>query len=210
MKLFITTLFFLTLTLTAFSQRTWIETEVTKELGKKFELSVSPQARFRENLDLKEYFIETSLEYKFHEYLQLAAGYRFGYDINKKQEHLGFGRIQLDAKTGFEWNNLQPKFRLRYTNADDFGDNGYDAVHYLRYKFELEYNIKKINTEPYVLYELYHDLQNKGLGKTRLESGLVYRINKKHRVGAYYRLNDYLNIEKTSIHIIGILYKLKL
>lgn len=200
----------LILGVSGFSQRLWIESDFTKEVIRNLELSFSPQARFKEALVLKEYFIETQLEYEFFNYFQLGAGYRLGNNINKDGLTESYGRFNIDAKAKYNWRNLQPKIRLRLTNANDFADEDNDPVSFLRYKGELEYSIDKIRSEPYIIYELYHDLLEKELSKARTETGLLFKISKRHRIGAYYRLNDYLKSDKESIHIIGLLYKLKI
>nr|WP_319264885.1 DUF2490 domain-containing protein [uncultured Draconibacterium sp.] len=193
----------------AFSQRTWFDAEFSTEIVNNLELSVAPELRFKEEFELNEYFLQTALEYQFNKYFSLAAGYRYGYNINGDDEHQSFGRFNLDAKTNVKWNNLQPKFRLRFTNADDFSDEN-ENVNYLRYKFELEYKIKKLDLEPYVLAEWYHDLDLKEISKSRYESGMMYKINKHHKIGVYYRLNHYLNSDKNNRNIVGLSYKFKL
>jgi len=193
----------------AFSQRTWFDAEFNTKIAKHLDLSVAPEVRFKEGFELKEYFIQPSLEYKFSKYFRLGVGYRFGYNINNDDEHESFGRFNIDAKTGFKWNNFNPKFRLRYTNADDFADDN-DVANYLRYKFELEYNWKKLDLQPYVAFEWYQDLDEKEFSKSRYEGGLMYKINKHHKIGAYFRANNYLNSDKETRNIIGISYKFDL
>ena len=210
MKTKITLLFLLLLTvIKLFAQNTWVETEISKNLTKKLQLSFAPEVRFSNQFSIDEYFIEPSLEYEFNKYFQLGDGYRFGFDVNNKHEHEAFGRFHFDAKTGLKWNNLQPKFRLRFTNSDDFGDEN-STANLLRYKFELEYKLKKWKTEPYVLYELYQDLDANEFNKARFETGINYKINKRNQVGAYFRTNNYLNSNKDMRNIIGFSYKLKL
>ena len=179
------------------------------EIVKNLEFSVSPNVRFKEDFELNEYFLQTGLEYKFNKYLKLGAGYRFGYNINGDDEHESFGRFHVDAKTGVKWNNLTPKFRLRFTNSDDFSEDN-EITNYLRYRFELEYKIKKLDLEPYVLTEFYHDLDARDFSKSRYEGGLEYKLNKHHKIGAYYRVNHYLNSDKSNRNIIGLSYKFSL
>jgi len=205
----ITLILLLFWTAASFSQRTWIKAEVAKEIVNKLELSVSPQVRFLEKFELDEYFFDTNLEYKISKHIDIGAGYRLGNNINKKGETESFGRYNLDLKTDYSINRFHPRFRVRFTNADDFGDEN-DNIKYLRYRIELEYNIKKSNLEPYVLYELYHNLQKNKLRKGRFESGLMYKINKHHRINAFFRLHDYLKSNRESIIILGLSYKLDL
>lgn len=189
-----------------FAQHLWIETKFSTKLSKKLELSVDPELRFNEDFELNEYFIQPAIEYKFHKYFRLGAGYRFGFNVNKNDEHESFGRFHVDAKTGFKWKNFNPKFRLRFTNADDFSDDN-APTNYLRYKLKLEYNIRKLNLEPYIMNEWYQDLDEKEFSKSRFESGLMYKVNKHHKIGAYFRTNNYLNSNKDTKKIIGLSYK---
>jgi hypothetical protein len=197
------------LVITSFAQRVWIESEFTANILKKLELSVAPEVRFNEGFKLNEYFAESGLEYEFHEYFQLGAGYRFGFNINKKDEHESFGRFHIDAKTGIKLKNFNPKIRMRFTNADDFGDDN-KATNYMRYKLELEYKIKKLQMEPYLLHEWYHDLDVKDFIKTRFEGGFMHTISKRHKIGAYFRIHKYLKSDKETVKIIGLAYKFDL
>lgn len=208
-KFAFTTLIML-LSIPVLAQYTWIETEFSTKLAKKLEISVSPEVRFKESLELKEYFIQPALEYKFHKYFRLAAGYRFGYNINKKDEHEAFGRFHIDAKTGYKWNGFHTKFRLRFSNEDDFSDDDEETTNFLRYKLGIEYNIKKADLEPYLSYEWYQDMDKNKLTKAHFEGGLMYKINKHHKIGAYYRANFYADSDKDTKNILGISYKFDL
>ncbi len=199
----------LCLTIAAKGQRTWIDASISTHITKRLEVALSPEVRFKEKLDLKEYFLESSLKYSINKYLALGAGYRYGYNINKKDEHESFGRFHIDAKTSVDWKNFTPKFRIRYTNADDFADDNSNTK-YLRYKLGLEYKIKSIKTAPYVAYEWYRDLEEHEVNKARIEGGVQYKINKHQKIGLYYRTNKYLYSSEENRNIIGISYKLKI
>ncbi|MFV0266856.1 MAG: DUF2490 domain-containing protein [Draconibacterium sp.] len=206
-KLVFTAVWMAITSVAAVAQQTWFEFDASRKLGERWEISLAPELRFDEDFKLDEYFIEPGAEYKFRDYFALGASYRLGSDRNKKGEDRWFGRFAFDAKTGYKWNNLQAKLRFRHTNSDDFTED--ERTSYFRVKFDLEYAIQKLNLEPYAAYEIYHDLDAGELNKARWESGLQYKINKQHRVGAYFRLNDYLHSDKESIRIIGLSYKFK-
>lgn len=192
----------------AIAQQSWFEFEISKKIGKKFELALAPEIRFAEDFILDKYFIEPKLEYQFNKYLELGASYRLGNNLTKKGNDQWFGRFGVEAKTAYEWKNLEAQLRLRYTNSDDFED--LDQTNYIRAKFGLEYAVKKLDLKPYAAYELYRSLDLGTFDKARWETGLEYKISKHHRVGAYFRLNDYLNSDDESVKIIGVSYKLKL
>ncbi|MFV0592476.1 MAG: DUF2490 domain-containing protein [Draconibacterium sp.] len=193
---------------TVLAQQTWLELEATKQLGEKFEIFLAPELRYTENFKLDEYFIEPGVEYKFNDYFAMVGSYRIGNNLNKKGEDRWFGRFAVDAKTGYEWRNLEAKLRFRYTNSDDF--TGDEKTNYFRTKLELEYSIKRPGLQPYFAYEFYRDLDVGEFSKDRWETGIQYKINRHHRVSAYFRLNDYLHSDKETIKIVGLCYKLKL
>lgn len=209
-KLFWSLLIVLLSLINARGQRTWFEFEVAKSLGEKFEIALAPQIRFKEELKLHEYFFEPKIEYDFNKYFALGANYRVGNNPDKDGKAQWYGRYTLDAKTGYDWKNFETQFRLRYTNFDDFGGDESNASNYLRFRLQLEYNIEKIDMKPYISYELYRNLVQGVYERARWESGLEYKFNKHHRVGVYFRLNDYLASNDESLKIIGISYKFKL
>lgn len=191
------------------AQRTWFEIEVEKDIGDKLEVSFSPEIRFKEGMELNEYFFEPAVRYDFNDYFSLGANYRFGNNLNKDGESQWFGRYALDARTGYEWQHLTARFRMRFTNYEDFGGDDDEREKYLRFRLKLDYEIKKIDLTPYVLSELYRSITLKEFRKARWEGGMEYKINKFHDVGIYFRLNDYL-YDKESVKIIGLTYKLSL
>lgn len=206
------TAFFITLGFLqpVFAQRTYLETEVSGEIFKNFELILSPQVRFREEFDLKEYFLETGAEYKFNRYFNAAASYRFGTNISKDGEHTNFGRFALDAKTKIKLNKLETKFRLRYCNEnEDFNDYSNAKNNFLRYKLGFEYDISESHFKPYIYGEFFQNLTETGMNGIRFEGGINYKINKHNLVGAYYRLNSEISSGKC-FDVIGLTWKLKL
>lgn len=191
------------------AQRTYIETEVSGEIFKNFEISLSPQIRFREGFDLKEYFFEAGAEYKFNKYFSAASNYRFGTEISKDGDKSNFGRFAIDTKTKIKLDNFEPKFRLRYTNLnEDFSTNDETNYHLLRYKLELEYHISNSHFKPYIYGEFFQNLSETSRNGLRFEGGLNYKINKHNMVGAYYRVNSEINSGEC-FDVIGLTYKLR-
>lgn len=209
MKRLILAIFTLILTANCFAQQTWFEFEVTKDITKKLELSLAPEIRFKENFELNEYFFEPGLEYKFNDFFSLGGKYRIGNNLKNNGDSQFYGRFAFDAKTQYEWKKLETQLRLRYTNSDDFSDDGNDKTNYLRLRLKMEYSLKKLDLKPYAAYEIYREIDEKDFDKSRWETGLEYKINKHHRIGAYFKINDYFS-DKESINILGFTYKLKL
>lgn len=193
-----------------FAQRTYLETEVSGEIFKNFELILSPQVRFREGFDLKEYFVETGAEYKFNRYFSAATSYRLGTNVSKDGESTNFGRFALDARTSIKLNKFEPKFRLRYTNQnEDFSNVSDTKYNFLRYKLGFEYDISESHFKPYIYGEFFQNLTETGINGIRFEGGINYKINKHNLVGAYYRLNSEISSGKC-FDVIGLTWKLKL
>ncbi len=212
MKLFIrivcVVFFVVFLTREAKSQQSWFELELSKKITKKLNISFSPEVRFKEDFDLNEYFLSAAAEYKFCSYFALGANYRFGNNLKKNGDSRWFGRYALDAKTAYKLHDLEAQFRIRYTNYNDFSEDE-DKADLLRFKFKLGYAIKETGFKPYVAYEIYQDMDEKEINKARWEGGLAYKINKHHKIGAYFRVNHYLDDDQT-VKIIGIAYSVKL
>jgi predicted porin len=198
------------ISLTGLSQKLWMETEVTGEILKNLEISLSPQVRFEEKMDLYEYFFDTGLEYDFNKYFSAGTVYRLGNSMTKKGKTETFHRFVLDAKTKYEfWKKLEVQLRLRYTNESDFGIETNENEYYVRTRLKVEYAIKKLNLIPYAACEIYRNVSDDEFDKSRYEAGLKYKLTKKHRIGTFYRIHDSLVDDQTT-HILGIKYKLKL
>ncbi|QGY46228.1 DUF2490 domain-containing protein [Maribellus comscasis] len=192
-----------------FAQRTWFEFEISKDLTKKLELSFAPEIRFKEKFELNEYLFQPGLEYKFSDYFSLGGKYRLGNNLKNNGDSQWYGRFAFDAKTNYEWEKLETQLRLRYTNSDDFSDDDNNKTNYLRVRLKMEYALKKLALKPYAAYEIYRDMDDSEFDKGRWEAGLEYKINKHHRIGTYFRINDYFS-DKESVKILGFTYKLTL
>jgi len=189
-------------------QQTWIDAEFSGKIIKRLELSFVPEARFENPFELKEYFVSTGLEYKLHDYLSLGGSYRIGEKIKNNGSSETVSRFAFDAKTQYEWKNLEAQFRARYANTDDFGDEESSAIQYFRYRLKLDYSLKKFGLSPYLSYEIFRDLEEKEFTKARYDAGVVYSISKSHKIGIYYRRSDYIDSEKF-INILGVSYRYK-
>ena len=191
------------------AQQSWFEFEVSKEIFKNLELSVSPELRFEKIPDLKEYFLDAGLEYEFSKYFSLGTKYRIGNNIKNSGKTETYGRFAIEAKGKYKWKKLDSQLRIKYTNADDFTDEDEENTNYLRFRYKLDYSIKKLHLKPYAAYEIYRDIKEKEFNKARYEAGMMYKLNKHNALGAYYRMNVKLG-EDDKTGIIGLVYNLKL
>lgn len=72
----------------------------------------------------------------------------------------------------------------------------------------MEYDIKNNKIEPFISYELFRNLTESEWHKYRIDAGLTRNLGDIHRIGIYYRLHNYFT-DKTSVHILGIDYRMK-
>ena len=207
-QVFILLFFAVTLSTFASAQQSWFELEVSKEILKDLELSISPEVRFEKIPELKEYFFETGLEYDFGKYISLGTKYRVGNNIKNSGNTETYGRFAFDAKGQYKWKKFDSQLRIRYTNTDDFSEDD-DKTNYLRFRYKLKYSIKKLDLKPYTVCEIYRDISEKEFNKARYEAGLMYKLNKHNSFGAYYRMNVKLN-KNDKTGILGVVYNLKL
>ncbi len=184
---------------------TWIELEFRKDFLKQFSVSIVPEFRFQDQFNLDEYMIQGKLEYEPFSFLSVAGTYRLGTEV-KNKENLNYNRFAFDVQASHEIDRFDASLRARYTNSSDF--EGDEQGEYFRPRFKLEYNIKGNKITPFASFELFHNLIDKELQKSRLDLGFTREIAKLHRIGLYYRLQDYFS-DRNSIHIAGIEYRLK-
>lgn len=185
---------------------TWVELELRKDFLKQFSFSIVPELRFQDQFNLDEYMIQGKLRYDPFSFLSVAGTYRLGTEI-KNKENLNYNRFAFDVQASHEIDRFEASLRARYTNTSDF--TGDESGKYFRPRFKVEYNIKGNKITPFTSYELFHNLTDKELQKLRMDFGFTRNVGKLHRIGLYYRLQDYFS-DKNSIHIAGIEYRLKL
>ena len=79
--------------------------------------------------------------------------------------------------------------------------------HKLRSRLAVSYDVKNCAFEPFAEVEVYNQLDNAfAYDKIRYTIGVEYKINKEHKVKAYYRYQDYADVEEVSGHILGLGY----
>lgn len=194
---------------------TWIELEISKKIVKNLKFEFNPELRFLGGFDMDSYILEGGLSYKLHRYLTVAGYYRYENEYKYKNSTGAYkgqessNRIAFDAKSGVKLNRFDLQFRLRYTNGADFDQTTDDKASYFRYRAKLDYDIKSSKLAPFVAAEAFHDLIWDQISKIRYTGGLAYPINKSNEFSLFYRLQDYSEIDKESMDIIGIGYSLK-
>lgn len=185
---------------------TWIELEFSKEFFKKWELSFIPEVRFQDDFSVDEYIFEGKLGYEPFKFLGLAAAYRYNTNVkNSGNESSHSAVFDITGKT--EFGRFEGSLRGRITNDTDGGDVPWETF-YFRPRIKIKYNIKGNKIDPYVNYELFTNLKESDVYKGRFDIGATRKLGDYHRIGIYYRLQDYFS-SRQSIHILGIDYRFK-
>lgn len=184
---------------------TWIELEFRKDFLKDFSFSLVPELRFQDQFQLDEYMVQGKLSYDVFSFLSFAGTYRVGAEV-KNKGNVSYSRFALDAQASKNLNRLELSLRGRYTNFSELDSE--NSSKYIRPRIKLEYRTKGKRIRPFTSYELFHNLTKDELHKSRFDVGFTRRFGDLHRVGLYYRLNDYFT-DKPSIHILGIDYRIR-
>lgn len=185
---------------------TWVEIEVNKKINKKLDFSLIPEVRFQDDFQVDEYIFEGKLGYAPYKFLDFAASYRYNTNVkNSGNEHSHSAVFDVTGSTGFD--RFDASLRGRFTNDTD-GDEIPWKNFFFRPRFKLQYNIKGSKIEPFANYELFLNLNNGSALKGRFDIGATRKIGDFHRVGLYYRLQDYFG-DKQTVHILGIDYRFR-
>ncbi len=170
---------------------TWLGAELSKKLTKKVSLNFKPLVRFTEDYKVDAYFFEAGVDYKLFKFLNVGGSYRFFINERETKSTEYFSRFTLDAEGKYSLRNLDVKLRTRYTNYSVIDADDDDKQPFLRYRLKLKYNIQKLKLSPYVAMELFHQLNESDITKTRKTIGLDYKIDKHQKVGLEYLMQYY-------------------
>jgi hypothetical protein len=184
---------------------TWFEIELTKKLFKKFELSFIPEVRWQDDFTVDKYQFDAKLAYEPFKFLTLAAAYRIKTNVKNKGNETT-NRFVFDAAVKEGFGRFDASLRTRITNYSDEDDVN---TTFIRPRVKLVYDIKGNKIAPFTSYELFRDISEKEWQKNRFDIGFTRKLGKLHRVGIYYRLQDYFS-NRNSINILGIDYRLKI
>ena len=172
---------------------------------KKVKFSLNPELRFDENFTLNKYLIEGEAEYKISKLFSVAGRYGFVGNLRDEKDTEYFGRYAFSTQLEKDFNRFEPSLKIIYSN---YADDDVDDKNFLRYKAEVKYDIRDCKITPFAAVQLFQDLNEGGLYKTRYAFGADYKLFKKNYLGVSYKLDSY-NAEDLNKHIISIGYKIK-
>jgi len=186
------------------------QTRTSIELGYKlsdqFKLTLSPEYRFHENLLVDKYLFEGEAVYKPINILAIGATYRFVANLRDEKDTEYLNRIAFSATVKKDFNRFEPAFRLRYSN---YADDAITDKEFIRYKGSFKYDIANCKITPSAGIEVFQQLSDFELYKTRYSVGMDYKLFKKNYFGVSYKFDSFA-IEDKSTRILSLTYKLKL
>ncbi len=192
---------------------TWSRIGIKYKFNKKWSVGLDQQLRLNRNSSLTDQIItDLNAKYKFSSGLYFGATFRYLADRNNDLSFDNDFRFNIDAGYKHDINRLLFNYRLRYQTKNEIGlkkEDGDNADHVFRLKIGSEYNIKDWKFDPKVSAELFSDLTQTSdrLSKMRFTFGTEYAFDKRHELGAFYRIEYELNAAypKTT-YIIGLNY----
>ncbi|WP_347838425.1 DUF2490 domain-containing protein [uncultured Draconibacterium sp.] len=183
---------------------TWIEFELSKKLFKTIEFSIIPEVRLQDDWTVDEYLIDGKIAYSPFKFLEVAAAYRYNVNV-KNKENEEYNRFVFDATGSYDFGRFENSLRARLTNYFNEDD---EKSNFFRVRLKSAYDIKGSKFKPYTSYELFRNISTGEFKGGRFDAGFTRKLGKFHRVGLYYRLQDYYSSQE-SIHILGIDYRFK-
>ncbi|WP_319481364.1 DUF2490 domain-containing protein [uncultured Draconibacterium sp.] len=172
---------------------------------KKVKFTITPELRFEDDFSLDKYLLEGILEYKASKLFTLGASYGLVGNVRDEKDTEYFSRYAFSATAQKEFGRFESSLRLMYSN---YADDDVDDKNFLRYRAKVKYDIPDCKITPFVAVQLFQDLDNGGLHKTRYSVGADYKLFKKNYIGIDYKF-DYYNTEYLNKHIISLGYKIK-
>lgn len=185
---------------------TWVSTSFSTKVVKDLTFSVSPEIRLKDNFEWNKFLTDFQLEYHPIKYIEASLGYRFIVNTTSDGQLLQ-NRFFFDVAAKKKFGRFRTKLQLKYTNESDFKADD-QAENYLRYKAQVNYNIRKSKFTPYSSAEAFHKLNSSEIELMRYQLGTSYKLNKHNSIKAGYAL-DYFLHEYKNTHILKLSYSYK-
>lgn len=191
----------------------WSSLNLIYKINKKWTMALQGQLRLENNSsEVDQYFGQLNLEYSPFKNIEFTGALRY----IKKNDNTGniqgyenHFRYHLDALYKSSLNRFKFKYRVRYQNKNELSVDDV-SKQYVRFKTELEYNIKKWKLDPEISGELFHSVgaaSDKQLEGYRLTIGTSFKVHKSAKIGVFYRFDKELNTTyPQATNIIGVKY----
>jgi len=187
--------------------------EVNKDLGRKFDVSLSEGLRFNNNIT-NYYRSETAVSFGYtfaRKHLKLGVGYAF---INKSKDysyyenrHRTFGQLTFKESFGSFKLSWRAKFQATFQNPNT-GDYKRNPKLYFRNRLMAEYKIANSRFSPYAYFEFYtslNDAECNRIDALRSQIGCDYLLTRRMSLGAYYRVQNDIQVKnRQNIFAVGL------
>ncbi len=190
--------------------------DISKKLGKNFEIGFEEEFRTKNNVSEVDRFM-TSATFSYspiRKYLKLGVGYVLIADWREVEEYYNLRhRFLGQASTKFEFRRFTFGLRSRYQFMwiDESRDRyNWNPRAYWRNRLNVSYKVPKIALSPFISGELFYQT-NHYMGNVidayRLEGGLKYDFDKRNSLELTCRYDEDINIaEPTSKISVGLFY----
>lgn len=179
----------------------WANIKIKKKINSDFQIFIAPQIRFEQKI-IKKYLFETGGSYELNKHFDVGFGYRYSFEEKKKNDE-NVHRFDLDISASTKFHRFKPELRIQFNTEKDVLET--ERFNTLRYKTSLDYDPKKSILKPFIVGELFQNLNENELEKFRIGAGLEFKINKHNSIDIAYLL-DYNFTKERNIHIISIGY----
>jgi hypothetical protein len=193
----------------------WMDVGFSRELGDRFELSVSPELRLDENLTRwSRLFADASLEYKYNKNFSLSAAYRGG--AGNDGVHVdGRHRMQYGLGVKQKWNDwtVQYHSRVQFALNAAWSDADVDFNTTWRNRVTVKYSgLKK--TDLSTAFEIFNAIsvyQEMAFTNWRWTSQVARKINKNQSASIGYLIQRDMTDSPQHIDFVILLsYKVEL
>jgi hypothetical protein len=207
-------LFFLFLSVTAFSQRqdfrTWWAVELEGEVFNLIDFSVAPEIRFWDNSSSFESVLaEVDLSAPITKFFRFGGMYRYQYEKIRVKREKFINRFGIYAEFDTRIERLRLAYRAMYqqeytnVNTSELGSVP-ESLH--RHKISFRYRGKGWDITPNIAAEMFFTINPGWMSyqqKLRLTAGAKYRLTKKINIGLAYKFQtEYYEDNPLTSHII--------
>ena len=193
----------------------WMDLGFSREMGDRFELTVSPEIRLDENLTRwSRLFADVSLEYKYNKHISLSGAYRGG--VGNDGVHIDSRhRMQYGLGLKQKWNDwsVQYQSRVQFALNAAWSDSDVDFNTTWRNRLTVKYGgLKK--TDLATAYEIFNSVsayQELAMTNWRWTAQVARKINKEQSVSVGYLIQRDLTESPQHLDFVFLLsYKVEL
>ena len=197
----------------------WTTLSVEKEFSKKFSMELDEEMRLESDMArLNLFYTQLGADYKITKRFKAGLSYRFTQKYTNKEEFNYRHRLIFDLSYQYKIHKLSLalRSRLQTETRDLLTADGLNPDWMWRPKLEAKYSIKKF--APFAGIEWQFQLKDprapeadQQWNRYRLYAGCDYKINKRHKIGAYIQLQREFEVyDPAELNIVGLQYAFSL